>query len=431
MKLVSPSQARQGAVAPLMAFLLIVLLAMAAFAVDMGYLVLAREQLQNAADAAALAGAYELAKFNPQYNVTKTSDRLKLQKNCAQAVKQAVRDTSGQNTAASVTLKVVLDKDIQLCYVKDPMDSASTITVLDDTGSTVWKDSDGNTVWANAVRVKVQRSSDKDGAGNANGVTDPANGDVDLFFARVLGVNTMASSAQATAALPPGTTTTNPGDLLPIAYDITKWTAFKALPTPPNLDEVSVNYLKLRSDAPSSLTAPAYEIDKTQGDGIPEMTGLYDHTKNVPGNFGLINIGDQNGSVGANDIERWIRNGATADERSAMLKDVNRTEFNPSVDNPITLDAVTGNKSGPVTDGFADIVGQTRMLPLFNKVVGNGTKATYDIVAVVPVTIISVSGSGNHIDIRLQPASLVDSSSPRGSGSSSGSGLSSAPLLIR
>ena len=51
---------RRGAVAPLAAILLVPLLGMVAFAVDSGWMVLARSDLQNAADAAALAGAQQL-----------------------------------------------------------------------------------------------------------------------------------------------------------------------------------------------------------------------------------------------------------------------------------------------------------------------------------------------------------------------------------
>lgn len=52
-----PARRRRGAIVLLAAFLVIILVAVVAFAVDLGYVVLARTQLQVAADAAALAGA--------------------------------------------------------------------------------------------------------------------------------------------------------------------------------------------------------------------------------------------------------------------------------------------------------------------------------------------------------------------------------------
>ncbi len=57
---------QRGVVLPLVAILLIVLLAFAAIAVDLGYMHVVKNELQNAADAAALAGAAVL--FNPSNN---------------------------------------------------------------------------------------------------------------------------------------------------------------------------------------------------------------------------------------------------------------------------------------------------------------------------------------------------------------------------
>src|SRR5438067_9546599 len=51
---------RRGAIVPLFALLLIPLLAMLAFSIDAGWMVLTRTDLQNTADAAALAGAETL-----------------------------------------------------------------------------------------------------------------------------------------------------------------------------------------------------------------------------------------------------------------------------------------------------------------------------------------------------------------------------------
>ena len=51
---------QHGAVLVFVAFLLIVLLGIAALAVDIGYVAITRNQLQNAADAGALAGAGKL-----------------------------------------------------------------------------------------------------------------------------------------------------------------------------------------------------------------------------------------------------------------------------------------------------------------------------------------------------------------------------------
>ena len=60
---------RAAAIAPLTAVLLIPLLAMVAFAVDIGWISLTQSDLQNAADAAALAAAGQMTNGFVSYNL--------------------------------------------------------------------------------------------------------------------------------------------------------------------------------------------------------------------------------------------------------------------------------------------------------------------------------------------------------------------------
>src|SRR6266436_6238505 len=65
-----PTQSRRrGAIVPLFAILLIPILAMLAFSIDAGYMVLVRTDLQSTADSAALAGAEKLQELYVQYNM--------------------------------------------------------------------------------------------------------------------------------------------------------------------------------------------------------------------------------------------------------------------------------------------------------------------------------------------------------------------------
>jgi Flp pilus assembly protein TadG len=57
MRLSALGDKRQGAIAPLAAVLAVFLIGMVAFAVDIGWIVLSKTNLQNTADSAALAGA--------------------------------------------------------------------------------------------------------------------------------------------------------------------------------------------------------------------------------------------------------------------------------------------------------------------------------------------------------------------------------------
>jgi Flp pilus assembly protein TadG len=59
---------RRGAVVPLFALMLVPILGMLAFSVDAGYMALVKADLQNAADAAVLAGAEKLQSLYVQYN---------------------------------------------------------------------------------------------------------------------------------------------------------------------------------------------------------------------------------------------------------------------------------------------------------------------------------------------------------------------------
>src|SRR5690348_14200667 len=79
---------RRGAILPLFGLLLVVLLAMTAFAVDIGYIVSVQSQLQNAADAAALAGAAELMQPYVQYYYPLQTPAVKAQ------VRQAAIDSA-------------------------------------------------------------------------------------------------------------------------------------------------------------------------------------------------------------------------------------------------------------------------------------------------------------------------------------------------
>ena len=65
----SRSARRRGAVVPLMALMLVFILGVVAFAVDIGYMVVVRQELQNAADSSALAGASQLADLGYQVDM--------------------------------------------------------------------------------------------------------------------------------------------------------------------------------------------------------------------------------------------------------------------------------------------------------------------------------------------------------------------------
>ena len=153
-----------GSVVALVAVALPALLICVGLAVDVGMVVLARQQLQAAADAAALAGV----------------SRLQHGLDVGAAATEAQR-TAGANSALGQAVDIDLDADVQIGAWDD---QTQTITPFDISG--------GVTAIPNgvaAVRVTARRTNDSPG------------GPVALAFARVLGQSTAQVQASATATL--------------------------------------------------------------------------------------------------------------------------------------------------------------------------------------------------------------------------------------
>ncbi len=139
---------RAGAVLVLCTFLLVIMIAMVAFAVDMGYIVMSRAGLQCAADAAALAGTGTLSE-NPE------------------GVQAAVIEYIQRNTVAG---RAPATEDIE-----------TIVGTWDDETRTFQEG--GDHPWAVRVRIRLT--------------------DTPLFFARVLGMDSTSISAEATAVFQP------------------------------------------------------------------------------------------------------------------------------------------------------------------------------------------------------------------------------------
>jgi hypothetical protein len=155
-KLTTPFRTRRGAIAVLAAILSVFMLAVIAFAVDLGYLSLVRTQLQTTADAAALAGAGTM---------NGTTDEMK-----AAAQNFAVRNKVAGRTAQLTSSEV------------EP-----------GIWDTVARSFTPSSQLGNAVRVTV-RTSENTG------------GETPLFFGRIFGKNSVAQHASAIA-------TANPRDI--------------------------------------------------------------------------------------------------------------------------------------------------------------------------------------------------------------------------
>lgn len=188
---------KNGAVVVLVAILLFFLIAVAAFAIDLGYRHVVRNELQNAADSAALAATRELgyiyAKILSSYEEQQGfyCDRGDTDPDgCARVVTAAI-NAAYQNYAGDKNNLAVEDTD-----------------VLIGRWWTEWQDIDpgsrtDNLTRPDAVMVRTRR----DGT---------SNGPISTFFASIFNIDTMPITAIATASLS-GPTTAEPGEIeLPI-----------------------------------------------------------------------------------------------------------------------------------------------------------------------------------------------------------------------
>lgn len=173
---------RRGVTIILVAILMSVFLGFAALAIDIGHLYVVRNELQNAADAAAMAGARVLYPNTPP-----TTPNWDLAEATATAAIQL------NKSDGNITLK---DGQVQSGY----WNLARTPFGLQGQGITP------GTTDSPAVKVTISRS-----AGN-NG------GSVGLFFAPIFGTNFSSVSATATAVMSfPGHANANKGTLFPVA----------------------------------------------------------------------------------------------------------------------------------------------------------------------------------------------------------------------
>lgn len=198
---------QKGAVLLLMALSMLILLGFAAFAIDLGYSYVVRNELQNAADAAALAGASVL--FNDNRNCLSSGNPYHC---CTGAGTGFCSSTVIDNASVIATATAVSDKNnsggspvplptVEIGhYAFAPTWDTPGVFSVNMSGSQAagWETRDfsslnGDTAFINAVRVTVSRT------------------DVPRFFSLVFASDPLTITAQATAyvgfagVLPPDT----------------------------------------------------------------------------------------------------------------------------------------------------------------------------------------------------------------------------------
>lgn len=405
------SDARRGAIVPLTALVLVILLAMVAFAVDLGWIVLTQADLQSAADAAALAGAgplmdgYVLYNLPGQTSTQKNSVLLTYKDNAKTAAK-----TYAQLNSAGSTSLTLNDSDIEFGFT----DASGNYTTP-------------ASAFPNTIKVILRRDSS-------------ANGSLGLFFGPVIGKSTADLTATAASCIYAAEASSFKDvsnfklGMLPMTYDVNWWANFRSTGLDPDGNK------------------------STDASGNPTLS-VYPSIKDT-GNFGMLSLDDSHN--GASTIAGWIDNGITQTEVKALLSSsasastplIPLSSHNQNLLPSAAADGYgswnwNGNPGLKTSDIFAlaDHVGETYLLPLFKPYdsvnyeagIGNGSHYTYNIVQFVSVKIISASNA-NKGGVVVQPSAMVldfdqitftSTPVPAGTGTTSSTSTFVAPKLVQ
>jgi Flp pilus assembly protein TadG len=351
---------RRGAISVLSAFMSVLVLGMVAFAVDVGYVLSAKQELQRSADAAALAACWEYAKKLSQgYS---TADAMTQGRTTAATYASSngvggVNLSINQNTSNSAT------GDLVFGQIADLYDANSAMTT-------------GTPGAYNAVRIKVRRDSS-------------LNGQTPFFFGRIFGLTGQNLDAEATAGFLKNIggvkTPANGGNIavLPYALDIDTWNAL------------------LAGNATDQWTwNPATQTITAGADGVKEVN-LFPQGTGSPGNRGTVDIGSSNNST--SDLARQIVYGISP---SDLAHHGGKLEFDENGELELTGD--TGISAG-VKDELDSIKGKPRLIPIFSEVNGPGNNAQYTIVhwAGIRIMDVKLTGAMSQKRVIIQPCPMV------------------------
>jgi hypothetical protein len=365
----------------LAAILMTTLVGMLAFSVDIGYLASSKAELRRTADAAALAACWQMY------------DSAVAGENSAQT------STSVRNTAVSLASinRVCNDAPELETYGESSdvregyLESLQSTSVLSTSSLNPYR----------AVSVRIRKTEDM-------------NGKVPFFFAPVLGHTGREITVTATAAFstqikgfkkPPACGNANLA-VLPFALDLQTW-----------------NSLLSGGGSDGYRFMPSSGSVTSGTDGIREVN-LFPQGTDSPGNRGTVDIGGSNNST--SDIARQIVYGISSEDLDDLGKPLQLDS-----DGVMTLNGDTGISAG-VKDELASIIGQTRIIPIFSSVTGNGNNATYTIVRWVGVRIMAVdlTGSMSSKMVMVQPAPVLIRNAVAGDASRTWSDQVFTPVML-
>jgi Flp pilus assembly protein TadG len=364
----------RGYTAVLFALLLPLFIGFVSLSVDSGVVAAARSQLSTAADAAALAGAQQLAN---EYRVRGATD---LTTTIASANSQAAafalaNYVLGQGvTVVPNPTNSIWGGDVLVGYL-DPNNHSSTL----DTSA-------AKTTQFNSVQVAAMRSPTRTGT-------------VPTFFSSLMGFHgtsvTVHSTATAQNYSVVGYRTVSGANvnLLPIVLDLSTYQQMMA-----------------------GTTTDQYTWDPTTNtvqsgpDGIYESK-LYPVVSGLPGNWGTVQIGVTDNSTST--LSAQIQYGITPAQLATFPGGV--IQLDPTLTPPsITFTGNPGISAG-IKSALDAIIGKPVSIPIYDQSGGNGSNAWYRVVAFAPVRIMSVDFQGNPKYVIVQPALVTDPTAIPGS----------------
>lgn len=357
---------RRGIAAVLVAVLLPVFIGMLALSADVAVLAVAQSQMGTAADAAALAGAWQLA----------TEQRV-----------QGVTDLSTEISAAN-TEAIALASDNRVLSAS-PVVNANTsnqaggqvlVGFLDPTNPTATLNTSSS--WSslyNSVQVTILRDASHGGP-------------VPTVFAQLMGFKgsdmTVSSTATAQTYSINGFRAVGSlnANLLPIVLDKDTWLSMMTRST---TDQYTYD------SSTNTVTSGA--------DGVYESL-LYPASSGSPGNWGTIEVGVSNNS--ASILSSQIQNGITPSQLSTYPN--NTIELDPTQNPPsITFSGNPGISAG-IKSSLEAIIGKPVAVPIYDEAGGNGSNAWYRVVAFQPARVLALDFQGNPKYLIIQPCLLND-----------------------
>jgi Flp pilus assembly protein TadG len=362
---------RYGNVAPLLAIVVPVLIGFVALSVDFGYVAATKAQLQNAADAAALAGA---SAYFSEAGMRKSTAELTVLATSRAKTFSALNKAEGRGV-------VLADADVRLGQ-HDFADHAGPL--LPDEP------------W-NAVDVYARKTADS------------PNGPVSLFFARIFGKSTTNVTTHARAVAfdrVSGYHLYKDSVFLPFTIHIQRYT--QMLASGPDTFSFDGNGGAVSSSADGIREILLYPWKWST---MPEAN--YNGTDSEgSGNFGTLRVGL--GSQGTSFLEGQILNGISAQElidcfgtdELVFYDEQHTAETGPRIYPAPGNPGLSAGMADSLRARIGDVVGYF----INNGVVMNGSSATYYIcgIAFGRVMDIRLTGGKMHRQLVIQPTAYFD-----------------------